>query len=87
MATRKRSKPKTSKGSGSADIKSVWCGFARDAAAIVPRPTEADELQDSLDLVLQYADDMLEEYEWRFANGPQPERQEDADDEDEDPEN
>ena len=75
------------------ELKQLWVGWTRDAMSRYEMPTEIDDAEElvdeMIDVVTDYADGMLEEYENRFEAGPKRKRKKgkraDPDDDDDDP--
>lgn len=50
--------------------KEMWAGWTRDASANYEEPDDVDDvIDDMVDFATTYADEMLAEFEHRFADG------------------
>lgn len=79
---RRRTKPKNNSKRDST-AKELWVKFTQDAIAHI-KPEEEGSPIACAEVASEYADAMLEEFEWRFENGAVPQHREDEDEEDED---
>lgn len=87
---KKKVKKKRSVSKSDEKAKELWVRFAQAAVANYPMTGKKDarELgEDMADIACEFADNMLEELEYRFDGGPLPERhQEEEEDEEEEEE-
>ena len=75
------------------ELKQLWVGWTRDAMSRYEMPTEIDDVEElvdeMIDVVTDYANGMLEEYENLFEAGPKRKRKKkskrDPEDDDDDP--